>query len=110
VIVDVAVDQGGCIATTRPTSHSEPTFVKYGVVHYCVANIPGAVPRTSTFALSNASLPYALQLAKSTPETAIRESPALAAGVNTFRGALTNAAVADSLGLPFTPLEDLLKV
>ncbi len=110
VIVDVAVDQGGCIATTRPTSHSEPTFVKHGVVHYCVANIPGAVPRTSTFALSNASLPYALQLARSTPETALRESPALAAGVNTFRGALTNGAVADSLGLPFTPLEDVLRV
>ncbi|HEX3244603.1 MAG TPA: alanine dehydrogenase, partial [Chloroflexota bacterium] len=91
VIVDVAVDQGGCIQTTRPTSHSDPTFVKHGVVHYGVPNIPGAVPRTSTFALSNASLPYALQLANQGPEAAFRSSAALASGVNTYRGAVTNA-------------------
>jgi alanine dehydrogenase len=110
VIVDVAVDQGGCIQTTRPTSHSDPTFVKHGVVHYGVPNIPGAVPRTSTFALSNASLPYALQLANQGPEAAFRSSAALASGVNTYRGAVTNAAVADALGLEYRPLSDLVKV
>jgi alanine dehydrogenase len=110
VIVDVAVDQGGCIQTTRPTSHSDPTFVKHGVVHYGVPNIPGAVPRTSTFALSNASLPYALQLANQGPEAAFRSSAALASGVNIYRGAVTNAAVADALGLEYRPLSDLVKV
>ncbi|MFN0072803.1 MAG: alanine dehydrogenase [Chloroflexota bacterium] len=110
VIVDVAVDQGGCVATTRPTSHSQPTFVQHGVVHYGVPNIPGAVPRTSTFALSNASLPYALQLANSGLEAALHASPALAHGVNTHRGALTNAAVADALGLPYTPLAQVLQI
>jgi alanine dehydrogenase len=110
VIVDVAVDQGGCIETTRVTSHSQPTFVQHGVVHYGVPNIPGAVPRTSTFALSNASLPYALQLAKSGAEAAFRASPALASGVNTYRGALTNAAAADALNLEYKPLAELLGV
>jgi alanine dehydrogenase len=107
-IVDVAVDQGGCIETTRVTSHSEPTFVKHGVIHYGVPNIPGAVPRTSTFGLCNASLPYALQLAAVGPETAFRTSPALASGVNTYRGSLTNAAAAEALTLAYRPLEDVL--
>jgi alanine dehydrogenase len=108
VIVDVAVDQGGCIETIRPTSHSQPTFVKHGVVHYGVPNIPGAVPRTSTFALSNASLPYALQLAGLGADAAFRASPALASGVNTYRGALTHAAAADALGLEYRPLTEVM--
>jgi alanine dehydrogenase len=108
VIVDVAVDQGGCVETTRVTSHSEPTFVKHGVIHYGVPNIPGAVPRTSTFGLCNASLPYALQLASKGPEAAFRNSPPLASGVNTYRGSLTNRAAAQALKLEYRPLEDVL--
>jgi alanine dehydrogenase len=110
VIVDVAVDQGGCVETIHPTSHTEPTYVVHGVVHYGVPNIPGAVPRTSTFALCNASLPYALQLANAGAEGAFRTSQALAAGVNTYHGKLTNAAVAEALGLDFTPLSEVLDV
>jgi alanine dehydrogenase len=108
VVVDVAVDQGGCIETTHPTTHSNPTFLVDGVVHYCVANMPGAVPRTSTYALSNATLPYVCRLADMGAEGAVQADPALARGVNTYRGKITYPAVAEAFGLTCTPLEQLL--
>ena len=108
VIVDVAVDQGGCIETTHPTTHSEPTYYVEGVLHYCVANMPGAVPRTSTFALTNATLPYALKLANNGLKTAVTIDPGLRGGVNTLDGKLTYEAVAVSQGREYTPLDDLL--
>lgn len=109
VIVDVAIDQGGCVETIdRVTTHAEPIYFKHGVVHYAVANMPGAVPRTSTMALTNATLPYAMQLANKGWRQAIEESPALARGVNTLNGCLTYEAVALALGLPYTPLEQVL--
>ena len=108
VVVDVAVDQGGCIETTHPTTHSNPTFVVDGVIHYCVANMPGAVPRTSTYALSNATLPYMVKLANLGAEAAIQADPALAKGVNTYRGKITYPAVAQAFDLEYTPLETLL--
>ncbi len=108
VIVDVAVDQGGCFETTHPTTHSDPTYMVDGIVHYCVANMPGAVPRTSTFALNNATLPYALSLANKGMERAVREDPGLWAGVNTYKGHITCKPVADSLGREWQPLEKLL--
>ena len=109
VIVDVAVDQGGCIATTHPTTHSHPTYEVDGVVHYCVSNMPGAVPRTSTYALSNATLPYVLRLARLGPEAAIRADSTLALGVNTYRGAVTYAAVAEAFDLAYTPLDEAMR-
>lgn len=108
VVVDVAVDQGGCVETTHPTTHSNPTFLVDGVVHYCVANMPGAVPRTSTYALSNATLPYAVRLANMGAEAAVRADPALAKGVNTHKGKITYPRVAEAFGLEYTPLETLL--
>lgn len=108
VIVDVAIDQGGCIETIdRVTTHENPTFVKYGVVHYSVANMPGAVPRTSTMALTNTTLPYAIQLANKGLD-AVKENRCLAKGVNTLKGHLTYEGVATSLNLPYCPLETLL--
>src|SRR5205085_8960974 len=108
VIVDVAVDQGGCIETTHPTTHSNPTFYVDDVLHYCVANMPGAVPRTSTFALTNATLPYALKLANKGFVGAINSDPGLKAGVNTYKGKLTYEAVAVAQGLEYTQVEGLL--
>jgi len=108
VVVDVAVDQGGCFETTHPTTHSNPTYVVDGIVHYCVANMPGAVPRTSTFALNNATLPYALALANKGVTRAVREDPGLLAGVNTYQGSITCAPVAESLGREYRPLAELL--
>lgn len=108
VLVDVAVDQGGCFETTHATTHSNPTYYEEGVLHYCVANMPGAVPRTSTFALTNATLPYALDLANKGFEKAIQDDAGLREGVNTFAGKLTYAAVAESQGLEYTPLGSLL--
>src|SRR5206468_11834496 len=107
VAVDVAVDQGGCFETTHPTTHSHPTFLVDGVVHYCVANMPGAVPRTSTFALTNVTFPYLLRIARKGLKQAIKEDPSLAPGVNTYAGKLTCAPVAEAQGLPYTPLESL---
>jgi len=108
VIVDVAVDQGGCIETTHPTTHSDPTYYVEGVLHYCVANMPGAVPRTSTFALTNATLPYALRLANRGFFEAIAIDEGLKAGVNTYAGQCTYEAVATSQGLKYTPLDELI--
>jgi len=108
VIVDVAVDQGGCIETTHPTTHSNPTYYVEDVLHYCVANMPGAVPRTSTFALTNATLPYALKLANKGFSDAINSDPGLLAGVNTYGGRLTYEAVAIAQEREYTPLSDVL--
>ncbi|MFA6034492.1 MAG: alanine dehydrogenase [Myxococcota bacterium] len=105
VIVDVAVDQGGCIETVKATTHDNPTFKKHGVVHYCVANMPGAVSRTSTFALTNTTIPYALKLADKGAEAACRDDAALLKGVNCFKGRISHEAVARSLGLAFEPLK-----
>jgi alanine dehydrogenase len=110
VIVDVAVDQGGCIETTHPTTHSDPTYYVEGVLHYSVANMPGAVPRTSTFALTNATLPYALKLANKGFFEAIRSDPGLKEGVNTFAGHCTYQAVAEAQGLPYTSIDALVEV
>jgi alanine dehydrogenase len=107
VIVDVSVDQGGVCETSRPTTHAEPTYVEEGVVHYCVANMPGAVPRTSTEALTSVTLPYVLHLADRGLD-ALREDAALAAGASTVRGKLVSRPVAEAQGLPFTPLEQAL--
>ena len=108
VIVDVAVDQGGCIATCRATTHQEPTYIAHGVVHYCVANMPGAVPRTSTYALTNATLGYALQIANQGVEAAVRGSVHLANGVNTWDGACTVDGVASAVGVDYTTLSSLI--
>ncbi|HZS04332.1 MAG TPA: alanine dehydrogenase [Blastocatellia bacterium] len=108
VIVDVAVDQGGCIETTHPTTHSNPTFYVDDVLHYCVANMPGAVPRTSTFALTNATLPYALKLANKGLKDAIRKDEHLRNGVNTYNGILTYQPVAESQGLEHQAVENLI--
>lgn len=105
VLVDVAIDQGGCFETSHPTTHSEPTYVVDGIVHYAVANIPGAVPFTSTMALTNATLPYALALANKGWKEACRTDAALAKGVNMADGKVTFKAVADVFGLEYTPLE-----
>jgi alanine dehydrogenase len=108
VIVDVAVDQGGCFETTHATTHSDPVYEVDGVVHYCVANMPGAVPRTSTLALNNATLPYALALANLGVEKAVRADAGLWAGVNTFRGHITCRPVAESQDRPYRDLGELL--
>jgi len=109
VIVDVAVDQGGCVETTVPTTHTDPIVVKYDVLHYGVTNMPGALPRTSTYALTNATIRYALEIAGKGWRRAALDDPALARGVNTAEGQLTHPAVAEAHGLPYTPLEKLLR-
>ncbi len=108
VVVDVSIDQGGSMETSHPTTHSDPTYLVDGVVHYMVTNMPGAVPRTSTYALSNATLPYALKLADHGLEDAVRRDPGLALGVNTFHGHVTYPAVAEAFDMEFTALEELL--
>jgi alanine dehydrogenase len=108
VVIDVAVDQGGCIETTRPTSHSDPVYQWRHVLHYAVPNMPGAVPRTSTYALSNATLPYVARLANLGFERAVREIPELARGVNTYDGVIVHPGVAAAFDLPHQPLEALL--
>jgi alanine dehydrogenase len=109
VAVDVAVDQGGCLETTRPTTHSDPTYYVDGILHYCVANMPGAVPHTSTLALANESLPYVRALAAQGVEEAMGESPAIALGVNLWKGNLTSEPVALSLDLAYTPLKQAIE-
>ncbi|HMR11473.1 MAG TPA: alanine dehydrogenase, partial [Polyangiaceae bacterium] len=104
VIVDVAVDQGGCVETTRPTTHDAPTYIVHDVVHYCVANMPGAVGRTSTYALCNVTLPYALKLADGGLLAACNQDPRIVSAVNTHDGRVTNRAVASTFGLEFSAL------
>jgi alanine dehydrogenase len=108
VIVDVAVDQGGCCETTRPTTHSEPVYEVDGVLHYCVTNMPGAMPRTSTRALTNVTLPYARKIASLGLEEAIRRDPHLLNGVNTYAGRVTCEPVAEDQGVDFTPVQELI--
>jgi alanine dehydrogenase len=107
VIVDVAVDQGGCVETTRPTTHADPIYIIDDVIHYCVTNMPGIVPWTSSMALSNATLPYALKLANLGLREALRQDEPLRKGLNVCKGKVTSKAVADSLGLEYTPFEAL---
>jgi alanine dehydrogenase len=101
VVVDIAIDQGGCFATARETTHHDPVYSIHGVLHYCVGNIPGAVPNTSTWALSNATLPYAVALADGLP-SAVTTHPELLGGINIARGKVTHKAVAESLGTEYT--------
>ncbi len=108
VVVDVAIDQGGCIETSHPTSHSRPTFCVDGVVHYCVTNMPGAVSRTSTFALTNVTFPYAMAIARKGWRQAVGDDPALARGLNVCDGNVTHPAVAEVLGFPYVPAERIL--
>jgi len=109
VIVDVAIDQGGSIATVdHATTHSDPTYTKYGVVHYSVANMPGAVARTSTLALTNSTLPYALQIANKGWKQALKDDVGLAAGLNVYKGQVTFKAVANEQNLPYTPVAEIL--
>jgi alanine dehydrogenase len=108
VLVDVAIDQGGCAETSRPTTHDDPVYTVDGVIHYCVANMPGAVPITSTRALTNATLPYVEELADHGVVGAIRRDPALSRGVNVVDGKITYEAVAEAHGLEYTPLDDAL--
>jgi alanine dehydrogenase len=105
VLVDVAIDQGGCFETSRPTTHSDPVYIEEGIVHYCVANIPGAVPNTSTLALTNATLRYAIALADKGWQQACKDDGALAKGLNIVEGKVVFKAVADVFGLPWTPLQ-----
>ncbi|MGH2572496.1 MAG: alanine dehydrogenase [Actinomycetota bacterium] len=104
VIIDISIDQGGCVETSRMTTHSNPTFVERDVVHYCVGNMPGAVPNTSTYALTNVTMPYALAIAERGLEDAIRADPALAKGLNAYGGALTNQPVAEAHDLDWVPV------
>jgi alanine dehydrogenase len=110
VLVDVAIDQGGCFETSRPTTHREPTFEVDGITHYCVANMPGAVPITSTQALSNATLPFAIALADHGVLEAIRRDPGLRLGINVAEGEVTHPAVAEGVGAPYVPVEEALAV
>ncbi len=110
VLVDVAIDQGGCFETSRPTTHRDPTFEVDGITHYCVANMPGAVPITSTHALTNATLPYAISLADRGVTEAIRRDPGLRLGVNVAGGHVTHPAVAEGVGMSFVPVEEALGV
>ncbi len=109
VIADVAVDQGGCVETIHATTHADPTYVVHGVIHYGVANMPGAVPRTSTFALTNTTLPYVERIAAQGVEVAVASDDALAQGCNVWRGALVHPGVAESVGMPYTPLASRLQ-
>ena len=108
VFVDVAIDQGGCGESSHVTTHDDPVFIKDGVVHYCVGNMPGAVPRTSTIALTNATLKYGLEIANKGLEGACKESEAITSGVNTYLGRLTNKNVALAHGYEYAPLADLI--
>jgi alanine dehydrogenase len=110
VLVDVAIDQGGCFETSRPTTHREPTFEVDGITHYCVANMPGAVPITSTYALTNATLPYAIALADHGVADAIRRDPGLRLGVNVAGGKVTHPAVAEGVGMGYVPVEQALEL
>ena len=108
VIVDVAIDQGGCIETAQPTSHSDPSYTVDGVVHYCVTNMPGAVPHTSTLALTNSTFPYVLRIANRGVREALKQDTGFAEGLNTWRGKLTYRGVADSQQRPWTAATEIL--
>lgn len=109
VLVDISIDQGGCAETSHVTTHTAPTYVTHGVVHYCVGNMPGAVPRTSTYALTNATLPYVLRIAREGIQGAAQADRGLAEGINVFRGTVTNAGVAEAHGLRHQPVHEVLR-
>jgi alanine dehydrogenase len=109
VLVDIAIDQGGCFEDSHPTTHANPTYKVHESLFYCVANMPGAVPHTSTYALTNVTVPYALEIANRGWRTALRADPALAAGLNTHEGALTYRGVADAHGLPWVETSEALR-
>ena len=109
VLVDVAIDQGGCFETSRPTTHADPVFVVDGIVHYCVTNMPGALARTSTTALTNATLPYALEIATKGWQTAMDENAEIRSGANVVQGKVTCEGVAKAFGLSYTPIDDLIQ-
>jgi alanine dehydrogenase len=108
VLVDVAIDQGGCFETSKATTHGEPTYVVDGVIHYCVANMPGAVAKTSTLALTNATLPYAVEIANKGWQRAMRENPEIRLGANVIDGQVTYRAVAEAFDLVYTPINTLI--
>jgi alanine dehydrogenase len=108
VLVDVAIDQGGCFETSRPTTHSDPIFEVDGIVHYCVANMPGAVAKTSTIALTNATLPYAVEIANKGWQRAMQENPEIKLGANVMKGKVTYKAVAETFDLEHVPIDTLL--
>jgi alanine dehydrogenase len=108
VLVDVSIDQGGCFETSHPTTHTDPTYEVDGITHYCVANMPGAVPITSTYALTNATMPYVLDIAKHGAVEAVRGNPGLRLGVNVAGGAVTYAPVAEAIGVPYVPVDEAL--
>jgi alanine dehydrogenase len=108
VLVDVSIDQGGCFETSRPTTHTDPTYEVDGITHYCVANMPGAVPITSTYALTNATMPYVLDIASKGAVQAVNDSPGLKLGVNVAGGAVTYAPVAEAIGVPYVPVDEAL--
>jgi alanine dehydrogenase len=108
VLVDVAIDQGGCFETSSPTTHTQPTFEVDGIIHYCVANMPGAVPKTSTIALTNSTLPYALEIAEKGWQTACRENHEIALGINVVQGKITCKGVAEAFGMKYVPIDSLL--
>jgi alanine dehydrogenase len=108
VMVDVAIDQGGCFETSRPTTHSDPVYIIDDVVHYCVSNMPGAVPKTSTIALTNATLPYAVEIANKGWEKAIIENPEIKCGANIVKGTITHKAVAEAFGLEYVPVDQVI--
>jgi len=108
VIVDVAIDQGGCFETSKATTHADPTYEVDGVIHYCVANMPGVVARTSTRALTNATLPYAVEIANKGWKKAMQENKEIKRGANVIRGKVTYKAVAEAFGLDYTPVENFL--
>jgi alanine dehydrogenase len=108
VLVDVAIDQGGCFETSKPTTHADPIYTVDGVVHYCVANMPGAVPKTSTLALTNATLPYAVEIANKGWKKAMKENSEIKRGANVVNGKVTYKGVADAFALEYTPIEKVL--
>jgi len=108
VLVDVSIDQGGCFETSRPTTHSNPTYEVDGIIHYCVTNMPGAVPVTSTYALTNATMPYVIHVANAGVHAAVNESPGLKLGVNVAAGQVTYAPVADAVGARYVPVDEAL--
>jgi alanine dehydrogenase len=108
VMVDVAIDQGGCFETSKETTHTEPTYILDGIVHYAVSNMPGALPRTSTIALTNATLPYVVEIASKGWQKAMQENPEIKWGANVVQGKITYEGVADALDLEYTPIDGLL--
>ena len=108
VLVDVAIDQGGCFETSKATTHTEPIYAVDGVVHYCVANMPGAVPKTSTLALTNATLPYAVEIANKGWKKAMRDNPEIKFGANVVKGKITYQGVAEAFGMEFTSIDSLI--